>query len=315
LNLSSKAIQESSKGRRGAVRPEGRAPRQVVQLTVAYHGKAFYGSQRQEGKRTVQGELERAIQEVVGFSVPAYLAGRTDQGVHAAGQVVSLADYRPDLRDVTVLKAINAHLPEDLAVTSVVRRPLGFHARSDARWREYRYRYWTGVRQPLAADVIWQRSESLDLDAMNAAARRFIGTHDVASFAGGGEGVPGSARQSMARGTVRTILICRLAAMAPWWGSVNDQGRLIELRIAADGFLPRMVRSITGALADIGRGARPVSWIDEMLTAKDRRLGPTTAPAHGLTLWRVGYDTDDPDDMSDMQSGGLTEFRRPRRRE
>jgi len=214
-----------------------------------------------------------------------------------------------------VLKALNAHLPDDLAVTEVARRPLGFHARYDARWREYRYRVWTGVRQPLVADIVWQRSDSLDLDAMNAAAIRLIGTHDVASFAGGGEGVPGSERQSMARGTVRSIVLCRVEPILPWWGAVNDQGKLIELRIAADGFLPRMVRSITGALADIGRGARPVTWIDDLLSAKDRRLGPMTAPAHGLTLWRVGYDDDDPAVTNEKQSGGPTEIRRPRRRE
>jgi tRNA pseudouridine38-40 synthase len=229
--------------------------------------------------------------------------------------VVSLADHRPDLRDQTVLKALNAQLPDDLAVTEVARKPLGFHARYDARWREYRYRVWTGVRQPLVADVVWQRSESLDLDVMNAAAIRLIGTHDVASFAGGGEGVPGSERQSKARGTIRSIVVCRVEPILPWWGATSDWGTLIELRIAADGFLPRMVRSITGALTEIGRGARPVSWIDDLLAARDRRLGPMTAPAHGLTLWRVGYDDDDRAGTNEQQSGGPTEIRRPRRRE
>jgi len=284
-------------------------------LTVAYHGHGFFGSQRQDGKRTVQGELEQAIAEVVGFSVPAYLAGRTDQGVHAAGQVVSLADYRPDLRDETVLKAINSHLPDDLAVTEVARRPLGFHARYDARWREYRYRIWTGVRQPLVADNVWQRSGLLDLNAMNAAAIQLMGTHDVASFAGGGEGVPGAERQTKARGTVRSIVLCRVVTVPPWWGASRGQGTLLELRIAADGFLPRMVRTITGTLIEIGRGARPVNWIDELLSAKDRRLGPKTAPAYGLTLWRVGYDDDEPVDLSETPSGGPSESRQPRRRE
>jgi tRNA pseudouridine38-40 synthase len=268
----------------------------VVKLVVAYDGRAFFGSQRQDGKRTVQGELERAIDQMVGFPVPVYLAGRTDQGVHAVGQVASLADYRPDLRDRTVLKALNAHLPDDLAVTEVERRPLGFHARYDARWREYRYRVWTGVRQPIAAGFVWQRPGTLDLDAMNAAAMKLIGTHDVASFAGGGEGVPGSERQSRARGTTRTIFVCGVHRILPWWGCADATGSLAELRIAADGFLPRMVRSVMGALAEIGRGARPGTWIDELLASRDRRLGPMTAPAHGLTLWRVGYDEDDPDD-------------------
>ena len=267
-----------------------------MKLVVAYDGRAFFGSQRQAEKRTVQGEVERAIEEVVGFHVPAYLAGRTDQGVHAVGQVISLADHRPDLANETVRKALNANLPDDLAVIEVERRPLGFHARYDARWREYRYRLWTGVRQPLAAGFVWQRPGALDLDAMNAAAVRLIGTHDMASFAGGGEGVPGSERQSRKRGTVRTVLVCEVRRACPWWGASEQDGTLVELRIAADGFLPRMVRSITGALVEIGRGARPLTWIDELLLERDRRLGPMTAPARGLTLWRVGYDDDDPRD-------------------
>jgi tRNA pseudouridine38-40 synthase len=273
-----------------------RTPRQVVKLVVAYDGREFFGSQRQDGKRTVQGELERAIEEVVGFPVPAYLAGRTDQGVHAVGQVASLADHRPDLTERTLLQALNAHLPVDLAVTAVERRPLGFHARYDARWREYRYRVWTGVRQPVAAGFVWQRPGTLDPDAMGAAATTLIGTHDVASFAGGGEGVPGSERQSRARGTTRTILVCEVRRICPWWGTVDAGGVLLEVRIAADGFLPKMVRSVTGALVEVGRGARPATWIDELLASRDRRKGPTTAPANGLTLWRVGYDEDDPRD-------------------
>jgi tRNA pseudouridine38-40 synthase len=280
----------------------------VLKLVVAYDGRAFFGSQRQDGKRTVQGELERAIEQVFGFPVPAYLAGRTDQGVHAVGQVASLADDRPDLRDQTVQKALNAHLPDDLAVTAVERRPLGFHARYDALWREYRYRIWTGVRQPIAAGFVWQRSGPLDTDTISAAAAKLIGTHDVASFAGGGEGVPGSERQERARGTIRTILLCDVRQGYPWWGNADPTGTLLELRIVADGFLPRMVRSVTGALIEIGRGARPETWIDDLMASRDRRLGPTTAPAHGLTLWRVGYDEDDPrDEVRKAEGGGRNE--------
>jgi tRNA pseudouridine38-40 synthase len=131
---------------------------------------------------------------------------------------------------------------------------------------------------------------------MRTAAAKLVGTHDVASFAGGGEGVPGSERQSRKQGTIRTILRCDVVHAEPWWGDLDRSGALIEVRIAADGFLPRMVRSIVGGLIEIGRGGRPPTWIDELLAGRDRRLGPMTAPANGLTLWRVGYDDDDPRD-------------------
>ncbi|HEY8447154.1 MAG TPA: tRNA pseudouridine(38-40) synthase TruA [Thermomicrobiales bacterium] len=271
-----------------------RAPRRALVLVVSYHGGAFFGSQRQEGKRTVQGELERAIEEVFGVPARTNFAGRTDQGVHAAGQVVSLGDYRPDLSDATIVRALNAVLPDDLAVLKADRRPLGFHARYDALWREYRYRLWCGVRQPLVRDVVWQRNDPLLLPAMQEAAAKLVGTHDLASFAGGGEGVPGSERQERPRGTVRTILLSEARTIQPWWGAGPADGILYEIRVAADGFLPRMVRAIVGALVEIGRGKRAPQWIDELLAARDRRLGPMTAPAAGLTLWRVGYEGDEP---------------------
>ncbi len=265
-------------------------------LIVSYHGKEFFGSQRQVGQRTVQGELERAIEEVFGIPVHTNFAGRTDQGVHAVGQVVSLGDYRPDLSDATIVRALNASLPGDLAVLHAERKPLGFHARYDARWREYRYRIWSGVRQPLVRDVVWQRTGALSLPPMQAGAARFVGTHDLASFAGGGEGVPWAEHEEHGRGTVRTVLLARVQRRDPWWGARPEDGQLIEVRVAADGFLPRMVRTIVGALVEIGRGARPPEWIDELLARRDRRLGPMTAPAFGLTLWRVGYGSDEPAD-------------------
>ncbi len=263
-------------------------------LVVSYHGKGFFGSQRQVGQRTVQGELERAIEEVFGIPVRTNFAGRTDQGVHAVGQVVSLGDYRPDLSDATIVRALNATLPEDLAVMHAERKPLGFHARYDARWREYRYRLWCGVRQPVVRDTVWQRTGALDLLPMQAGASMLVGTHDLASFAGSGEGVPWAEREERGRGTVRTVLLARVRRLDPWWGARPEDGQLIEVRVAADGFLPRMVRGIVGALVEIGRGARSPEWIEELLACRDRRFGPMTAPATGLTLWRVGYDNDEP---------------------
>jgi tRNA pseudouridine38-40 synthase len=270
---------------------DGSGERQQLMLTLAYDGRRFSGSQRQGSRRTVQAELERAIGALWEAEAGTVFAGRTDQGVHATGQVASTADLRPDLDGRTVRKALNVRLPADCAVTRVERRSAGFHARYDATWREYRYRVWTGPRQPLIEGLVAQRERPLDVDAMRAAAGLLVGTHDFAAFAGGGEGVPWSERQREPRGTVRTMFRSGVRTLSPWWGEAAG-GTLIEIGVAADGFLPRMVRTIAGVLFEIGRGERPVEWMRELLVGRDRRLAGQTAPADGLILWRVGYPGD-----------------------
>ena len=264
-------------------------------LTLAYDGGGFYGSQRQPGKRSVQEELERALGILGGRAVAATLAGRTDRGVHAVGQVACCDDLIPAMPAETIVRALNAHLADDLAVVAARRVAAGFHARYDARWREYRYRIWLGPRQPLARESVWERRAALDIHAMESGARQFLGTHDVASFAGGGEGVPWSDRHDRPRGTVRTISHCSVRPVAPWWGLAAEPGEAIEIRVVADGFLPRMVRTMVGALVEIGAGDRTPDWITQLLLECDRRKGPATAPPHGLILWRVGYGDELPD--------------------
>jgi len=260
-------------------------------LTIAYDGRGYFGSQRQGKRRTVQAELEQAISDLWEAEATAVFAGRTDQGVHATGQVVSTPDRRPDLADGQIKKALNVRLPDDLAVQQVERRPEGFHARYDALWREYRYRLWTGTRQPLIEGLVAQRERRVDIDALREAAAWMVGTHDLAAFAGGGEGVPWSERQRAPRGTTRTVLCCSVERLRPWWAQ-EPAGDLIEIRVAADGFLPRMVRNIAGALIEAGRGERPSNWMADLIAGRDRRLAGMTAPANGLIFWRVGYEND-----------------------
>ncbi len=276
-------------------------------LTISYDGSGFYGSQRQPGRRTVQEELERALEILAGEHRSTVFAGRTDRGVHAVGQVVGCPDLRPGIREDDLRSAINAHVGDDLAVVRA-ERVQSFHARYDATWREYRYRIWTGTPQPLAGNVVWVRRSDLDVDAMASAARLFLGTQDMASFASGGEGVPWSERAGMSRGTTRTILHCSVTRVATWWGIAAGQPNTgIEIRVIADGFLPRMVRSMVGALVEIGSGAHQPDWITELLRERDRRQGPGTAPPHGLVLWRVGYGNDVPDpDPDGMQVLGAS---------
>lgn len=267
----------------------------VLKLTIAYDGSAFRGSQRQAGVRTVQQELEDGLFRLSGAAVKTQFSGRTDRGVHAVGQVVSCEDIRPELTERRLSRAIDAHLPEDLGIASVERRQAPFHARFDAMWREYRYRIWSGSAQPLIGRQVWQRRTPLDADAMDTAAKRLVGTHDLATFTGGGDGVPWSARTMAERGTTRTVMRCSAREIEPWWGLVPDVGSGVEIRIVADGFLPQLVRNIAGALVIVGSRSQPPEWMTELVDAADRRYGPITAPPQGLILWRVGYGEDLPE--------------------
>lgn len=268
----------------------------MVALTLAYDGTAFAGSQIQPGARTVQSELNRALR-ALGWNDPrTTFAGRTDRGVHAAGQVVGITDNRPAWTPEQYRKAINAHLPDDVSVVGVERKPSGFHVRYDARWREYRYRIATGPVFPVARGEVWFiPSTHIGIEVMNQACQQLLGEHDLAAFAGGGEGVPWSDRQSRPRGTTRRIIRCRAYAIQPWWCD-GRSSKAVEIAIAADGFLPRMVRNIVGTLVEIGRGKQPATIMGAILASRDRRQALGTAPPHGLTLWRVGYDGETPDE-------------------
>jgi tRNA pseudouridine38-40 synthase len=266
----------------------------TLKLTLAYDGTGFWGSQRQSGARSVQEDLEVALSRLAGATVTVALAGRTDRGVHAVGQVASCTNIRPEMSMERMLPAINAHLADDLSVLSCERIEAPFHARFDAVWREYRYRIWCGVPQPLVRDRVWQRRSPVDVAAMAAGAAALHGPVDLASFAGHGKGVASAESDSPARGTVRTIHHCSVRTVDPWWGVAPGAGFGVEIRIIADGFLPQAVRAIAGALAEIGHGRRSAGWIRELIELADRRQGPKTAPPHGLVLWRVGYGNEVP---------------------
>lgn len=262
-------------------------------LTLSYDGSAFAGSQIQPGQRTVQGELDRALARLGGVGASTTFAGRTDRGVHAFGQVVAVdfPEWRASAGELK--RALAARLPGDMAARQVMESDGAFHPRFDAEWREYRYWICLGVQSPFLGRYAWLLRDGSDAARMNEAANLLLGTHDFASFAGGGEGVPWSERSARKRGTTRTLLRCAVRNLEFTPGLGRDVGAAgLEFRIAADGFLPRMVRNITGALIEVGQGRQEPAWIGEILAAKDRRQGSEVAPAHGLTLWRVGFPGD-----------------------
>jgi tRNA pseudouridine38-40 synthase len=241
-----------------------------IKVVLEYDGTNFAGWQQQAHGRTVEAELKRALREVTGKDHTVYAAGRTDAGAHAEGQVVSFqTDGR--LAPQRLVAALNARLPEDVAVLSAEVVPEDFHARYSARWRRYQYRYLDRPARPaLERGRCWHVRGPLDIDAMSMAAKALIGKHDWTSFCSASE--PPDTR-------VREMRSARVAR----------HGDFVELELVAEGFLRGLARSIAGALAEVGRGNRPPEWVGQVLRARDRRQAPRTAPAGGLTLMEVIY--------------------------
>lgn len=275
-----------------------------LKLRIQYDGTGFTGSQLQaeEVGRTVQGELEKAMSLLAGGAhVRVALAGRTDTGVHALGQVASLHFPERGRLDTpaAVQRALNGILPGDLSVASAKVEPEGFHARFSARKRAYRYLFWNAeAPNPLLSRYSLHVRQKLNWEGMSQAATRLIGTHDMAAFAGSGMGVPGSDVEDRPN-TVRTMHMARLAALpreASFWewdapGAMGNEteGKLMALDLIANAFLPQMVRSIVGTLLEVGQGKRTVEDIDNILESRDRRTAGPTAKPHGLCLLWVGY--------------------------
>ncbi len=237
---------------------------------VAYDGTDFFGFQRQAQARTVQGDIEAALRRL-GWSDNSLLAaGRTDAGVHASGQVIAFALHWSHSQE-TLLKALNAHLPTDVAVTRVAEVSPDFHPRYRATARRYRYTWHMApTRHPLLHRFAWRVWPALDATAMQAAANTLLGTRDFATF--GTNPGPGL-------NTVRTVYLAQLA----------QDGAHLYFDIQANAFLFRMVRSIVGALTQVGQHRLSVAEFQHLLTSANRALCPKPAPAHGLCLTEVFY--------------------------
>lgn len=241
-----------------------------LKLTLEYDGTVYHGWQVQPGLDTIQGRLEAALSRLAGSPVQVMGAGRTDAGVHALGQVASCSiDTRLDER--TVQRALNATLPADIVVCGVASVPDAFDARRSARAKTYRYTLLRRAeRSALDGRYSLHVPYAVDVDAMNEAAQRLVGTHDFSSFRAGTCG---------AATPVRTM------SRAGW----RAEGDFCRFEIVGNAFLQHMVRIIVGTLLDVGRGRRRPADVGDILAACDRRRAGKTAPPHGLCLVQVEY--------------------------
>jgi tRNA pseudouridine38-40 synthase len=237
----------------------------VAKLTVAYDGGPFAGWAAQPGLRTVCGELTQALRTVLRRDVTLAVAGRTDRGVHALGQVVSYPGPVPALR------SINAVLPREIAVIAAEEAPEGFSARHDARSRTYVYRV---LASQAPSPFEWGRAlwwpHRMDLDALQACAAALVGTHDFTAF---------TPSETYHHRFERRVLA------AEW----RREGSILEFRIEADTFMRHMNRVLVGTMLEVAGGRRDVTSFRDLLRGRPRSEAGATAPPHGLYLAAVAY--------------------------
>ncbi|WP_188456403.1 tRNA pseudouridine(38-40) synthase TruA [Virgibacillus oceani] len=243
-----------------------------IKCEVSYDGTNFSGFQIQPKKRTVHGELEKALLKIhKGEHVRIHPSGRTDTGVHAKGQTIHFeTPFQIPLDNWK--RALNTLLPGDLYVNTVEAVPESFHARYDVIEKEYRYYVWNEKEMDVfKRNYAYQFQYPLDISVMQEACRYLEGTHDFTTFS--------SAKATTKGSKVRTL----------YQASCEKRGSEIEFIFRGSGFLYNMVRIIVGAMLDVGQGRRNPLDIAKLLEKKDRRLLGETVPPQGLYLWKVTY--------------------------
>lgn len=241
-------------------------------LTIAYDGSDYAGWQVQPGQRTIQGELEIVLRQLTGAPVKVHASGRTDQGVHAVGQVAH-CDLATPMRGLDLRKALNAVLPPDIRVLKVARAAADFHARRRAVSKEYRYFIWNGeILPPFLRRYRTHVRTRLDVEAMRVAAGLLAGRHDFSAFTANPNRAVASTIRSLMRLTVRR------------------RGSEVIITARSDGFLYKMVRSLAGWLIRVGLGEVTPAETKTILLSRERTARVPTAPPEGLFLWRVFYE-------------------------
>ena len=270
--------------------------KQNWKLTLAYDGTDFHGWQVQPEKRTVQGELQAALERLVGEAPLPQGSGRTDAGVHALAQVASF-QLEARIPAGNLVRALNRTLPGSIRVVEAEVVPDAFHARHSAVAKTYEYRVLPiepaaeQICPPFLARFVYPYSWRVNLDLLQRSAAALIGEHDFRSFAASDPDLATRASEpdadgvvrSEARTTVRTIFA------SEWREETTDGFRVLVYRVRGNGFLPHMVRNLVGTTLDVGRGYLRLEEIPEILAARDRAAAGPTAPARGLYLHSVEY--------------------------
>lgn len=241
-----------------------------IRLTIEYDGSAYSGWQLQSGQPSIQGRIEAALERIFSRSVRIRAAGRTDAGVHARGQVAAFTPPRQFEAD-DLARALNAILPHDIAIVDAAEAADSFDPRRDARSRAYEYRVLNQrAKSALEFGRAWLVRQPLDLTAMNAVARIFVGERDFAAFRSLG---------SEEKTTLRTVFV------SEW----RREGNLLTYRIEATAFLRHMVRTLAATMVEAGRGKLTPGDVAVLIEGRDRARVPAAAPACGLFLMEVRY--------------------------
>lgn len=241
-----------------------------IKLTLAYDGTAYHGFQRQINAIGIQQIIEDKLAKVFGHTFRVHMAGRTDAGVHAYGQVVNFKTTGT-IPVNRIAIASRSLLPYDIVVLDAEEVPDSFDAQYSAQSKIYVYKiYQHTVPNPFWRNLVWTIPQTLDVAAMKDAAQIIIGTHDFSAFRATG---------GVAVSPVRTIMAveCQL------------QERILELSFWGNGFLYHMVRNLTGSLVNVGLGKSSIEDFKKILEGRDRKKAGATAPAHGLYLKEVRY--------------------------
>ena len=269
----------------GAIELDEPVAMRRVRFVVAYHGAGFHGFAVNDELPTVAGLLNDALSRISRTQVQLVAAGRTDAGVHGWGQVIS-CDLPADLDLSNLIHRVNRMYAPAVVLRSGEWASDDFNARYSALWRHYRYTVLnTSVPSPFLTETVWHVHRELSLPAMQLACDPLIGERDFTSFCRKPSLIPGKSEPSLHR----RVMIARWSDVTADAGITPTTGRLLRFEIRANAFCHQMVRAIVGTMIDVGHAKLHAGDMRTIMAARTRSVAPSLAPAHGLTLWEVGY--------------------------